>query len=186
MSALAETLESLGASFGELGVSWYVFGAQAAILHGVARATADIDVTVDLGEEPTEVLARSLGAHGFVLRVPDDTFVAQTRVLPVTHSSGVPVDVVLAGPGLEALFFDRVVFRTVGGVKVPVASAEDIIVMKVLAGRAKDLDDVRGIVSVKRATLDIEQVRETLRLLEGALDQSDLLPIFEQILVARR
>lgn len=186
MSSLAETLKSLAACFGELGVRWYVFGAQAAILHGVARATADIDVTVDLAAQSTEVLANSLRARGFALRVSDDAFVAQTRVLPITHSSGVPVDVVLAGPGLEDLFFERVVFRTVGSVKVPVASAEDIVVMKVLAGRRKDLDDVRGIVSAKRETLDIQQVRETLRLLEGALDQSDLLPLFEQLLGSRR
>ena len=133
MSGLAETLKSLAASFGELEVRWYVFGAQAAILHGVARATADIDVTVNLAEQPTALLANSLRAHGFALRVSDDAFVAQTRVLPVTHSSGVPVDVVLAGPGLEELLFERLVHRLVGGVKVPVPSAEDIIVMKVLA-----------------------------------------------------
>jgi hypothetical protein len=132
MSGLAETLGSLSAAFGDLGARWYVFGAQAAILHGVARATADIDVTVDIGELATGVLAASLRAHGFALRVSDDAFVAQTRVLPVAHASGVPVDVVLAGPGLEALFFERLVFRKVGGVNVPVASAEDIIVMKVL------------------------------------------------------
>jgi hypothetical protein len=47
MSELVETLRSLRASFDALGLRWYVFGAQAAILHGVARATADIDVTVD-------------------------------------------------------------------------------------------------------------------------------------------
>ena len=107
-------------------------------------------------------------------------------MLPVTHANGVPVDVVLAGPGLEELFFERLVFRTVGGVSVPVASAEDMIVMKVLAGRAKDLEDVRGIVSAKRGLLEIEQIRETLALLEGALDQSDLVPTFEKILAARR
>ena len=186
MSGLDDTLKSLSASFSELGVRWYVFGAQAAILHGVARATADIDVTVDLGDHETGWLASSLRGHGFALRVSDDAFVAQTRVLPVAHSSGVPVDVVLAGPGLEQLFFDRIVFRTIGGLTVPVASAEDIVVMKVLASRAKDLDDVRGIVSAKRGHLDIEQIRATLRLLEGALDQSDLLPVFERLLVARR
>jgi hypothetical protein len=73
-------------------------------------------VTVDSGEQATAVLAASLRAHGFALRVADDAFVAQTRVLPVAHASGVPVDVVLAGPGLKALFLERLVFRTVGGV----------------------------------------------------------------------
>ena len=172
MSGLVEALKSLAAAFAQLGVRWYVFGAQAAILHGAARATADIDVTVDLAEQTTEVLATALRAQGFALRFTDDAFVAQTRVLPVTHSSGVPVDVVLSGPGLEELFFEGVVFRTVGGARVPVASAEDIIVMKVLAARAKDLDDVRAVVSAKGGTLDVARIRATLALLEEALDQS--------------
>jgi hypothetical protein len=185
VSELADTLRSLHASFDDLQLRWYVFGAQAAILHGVARATADIDVTVDPAARSTSEIAAALSSHGFTLRFSDDAFVAQTRVLPVTHASGVPVDIVLAGPGLEDLFFERLVLRRIGGVKIPVASAEDIIVMKVLAGRAKDLEDVRGILSAKGAALDLETIRETLRLLQGALDQSDLLPLFEQLRARR-
>ncbi len=62
-------------------------------------------------------------------------FVERTRVLPLVHTrSRLPVDVVLAGPGLEELFFSRVEERNVGEVRVPVAAAEDIVAMKVLAG----------------------------------------------------
>jgi hypothetical protein len=73
-----------------------------------------------------------------------------------------------------------VVHRRVGRVEIPIAAAEDIIVMKILAGRPKDLEDVRGIV-VARRDLNLSQVRETLTMLEGALDQSDLTPLFEAI-----
>ena len=45
---LAELLTDLGRALARLGVRWYLFGAQAAILYGVARLTADVDVTVDL------------------------------------------------------------------------------------------------------------------------------------------
>jgi len=63
-------------------------------------------------------------------------FVATTRVPPFVHArSGMPVDIVLAGPGLEELFFKRRRRLTVEGVRVPVASPEDVAVMKVLAGR---------------------------------------------------
>jgi hypothetical protein len=33
-----------------LGIRWYVFGAQAVNLHGFPRATADLDLTIDLGQ----------------------------------------------------------------------------------------------------------------------------------------
>ena len=45
-SHIGEVLATLGTCFDSLGVRWYLFGAQAAIFHGVARLTADVDVTV--------------------------------------------------------------------------------------------------------------------------------------------
>jgi hypothetical protein len=48
---------------------------------------------------------------------------------------GPPLDVVLAGPGLEELFLARAESREIGGVLVPVATGEDLVAMKVLAGR---------------------------------------------------
>ena len=63
---------------------------------------------------------------------------------------------------------------------MPVISAEDLIVTKVLAGRPKDLDDVRGIIAAK-TDLDADAIRATLAMLEEALGVSDLLPIFDRI-----
>src|SRR5262249_25154302 len=102
-SPIVEALAGLERAFARLGVRWFLFGAQAAILYGVARLSADIDVTVDLGERSSEDLVRILAEGGFDLAVADvEGFIAATRVLPFVHrASRVPVDVVLAGPGLE-------------------------------------------------------------------------------------
>ncbi|MGH7333451.1 MAG: hypothetical protein ACREKS_12070 [Candidatus Rokuibacteriota bacterium] len=181
-SPLADLLADLDRALTALGIRWYLFGAQAAILHGVARLTADVDVTVDAGALANADLVAHLAARGFTLRVPDaGEFVEQTRVLPLVHvQSRIPVDVVLAGPGLEELFFSRAEARNVGGVRVPVAAAEDIVTMKVLAGRLKDLEDVASI--LRACLLDGDRVRSTLRLLEQALDRRDLVDEFERLL----
>ena len=108
-SPVAEALAALGRGLQELGVRWYLFGAQAALLYGAARLTADVDVTVMLGERPSAELVRALERAGLRLRVTDPgAFVKKTRVLPFLHpGSGMPVDVVLAGPGLEEIFLRR-------------------------------------------------------------------------------
>jgi hypothetical protein len=134
-SAVAELLDGLREAFGELRLPWYLFGAQAALLYGAARLTADVDVTVE--------------------------------------------------PGLEELFASRAHELDVAGIRVPVARAEDLIVMKVLAGRDKDIGDIESVL-LAQSGLDLELIRETLRLLEQALDQSDLLPLFEQVLLRTR
>ena len=68
------------------------------------------------------------------------------------------------------------------GVQVPVASAEDLVVMKVLAGRSKDIDDVVAVIAAQDTALDRGYVHDTLALLEQALAQHDLRPAFEQAL----
>lgn len=102
-SADVDIYSALARAFGSLGVRWYLFGAQAAILHGAVRFTEDVDVTVEIGDRPHRALADALLAEGFELRNDDESFVEQTRVLPIFHrSTNTPVDVVLAGRGIES------------------------------------------------------------------------------------
>ena len=66
-----------------------------------------------------------------------------------------------------------------------VASPEDVVVMKTLAGRGKDEDDVVAIPAAQ-PRLNLKQIRATLGVLERALDQNDLAPRFENLLVRAR
>ncbi len=186
-SPLAELLSDLAGALGEVKVRWYLFGAQAAILLGAARLTADVDVTLEDVPRLSETLLPVLEARGFEPRVENvQEFVGRTRVIPVAHvASGIPVDLVLAGPGLEEQFFTRLTVRRVEDVDVPVASAEDIVVMKILAGRPKDVEDAVAILAAN-PHLEHTHIRATLRQLEQAIDQSDLLPLFEQALARSR
>jgi len=172
----AEVLAALAAALSQAGAAWYVFGAQAAIIWGRPRLTADIDIAVRMEPEDPERLARVLEDGGFRLRVEAaGDFVRRTRVLPFVHArTAFPVDVVLAGPGLEELFLSRAVSVPLAGAAVPVISPEDLIVTKVLAGRPKDLEDIRGVLRERLAVLDVQSIRSTLALLEEALGQSEL------------
>jgi len=143
--------------------------------------SADVDVTVEIDPEEAVDLVAEMERAGFKLRIRDvEGFVAATRVLPFLDlATELPLDVVLAGPGLEELFLERARDVEISGTTISVISPEDLIVTKILAGRSKDLDDVRGILNERGERLDLDQIRETLDLLEQALGQSDLRPQFE-------
>jgi len=101
--------------------------------------------------------------------------VQRTRVVPLVHrATRIQTDLVLGGPGLEELFQGRAVERDVENVRVPVATAEDLIAMKILGGRSKDLDDVRALLAANAGALDLLHVRSILLELEQALDRRDL------------
>jgi hypothetical protein len=55
----------------------------------------------------------------------------------------------------------------------------DFVVTKILAGRAKDIEDARGVLQERGARWQADQIRATLTLLEAALGLSDLLRLFE-------
>jgi len=175
---VVEALHAAAGALERLGAAWYVFGAQAVTVWGVPRMSADLDLTVQVQPDQVLRLVTELRASGFELRVADpEAFVARTRVLPLLHcASGMLVDVVLSGPGIEEEFHRRAVTVDVAGDKVPFISPEDLLVTKVLAGRPKDIEDVIGVLRTRGPTLDLEHVRRTLSLLESALGQSDLLP----------
>jgi hypothetical protein len=89
-----------------------------------------------------------------------------------------PLDLVLAGPGLEEVFLRRARTVDIGGAPVPVLSPEDVVITKVLAGRPKDVDDARSVLQAQ-PDLDLGWIRQALGLLEEALGQSDLLRLFD-------
>jgi hypothetical protein len=164
------------------GLRWYLFGAQAVNVHGFPRATADLDITVDLDRHSPATLVAWLRKAGFEPRFVDDAFVAATRVIPVVHrDSSMPINVVLAGPGLEQIFLDEVVQHRIGRRTVPVLSIENLIVTKLLAGRPKDLEDVRELLALRGDSVDHARVDELLAQLEDALGQSDLRPKYRAL-----
>ena len=180
-SPLAALFRDLDSAFKRLSSDWYLFGAQAAIIHGAARLTADVDVTLLYSGGNPQNLITTLEEHGLRAQVENPlAFLASTRVLPVIHTAtGMPVDIILGGPGLEEEFIQRASVFDIEGIKVPVASPEDIIVMKVLSGRPKDSEDVVSILATRE--VDIQYIHSLLGRLEGALDRSDLLSAFAEL-----
>ncbi len=183
LPAVFDLLRSLKELLDRLGLRWYLFGAQAVVLHGRPRLTEDVDVTVELGSLSQPAFVREMQSAGFQLEQGiDEDFIAQTRVLPFTHTSGVPLDIVLAGSGLETLIFDQVQpVALTEDLAVPVVAPEHLVVLKILAGRPKDIEDVRGILMQCGDEIDHDAIRELLGQLEEALDQSDLLTTFAKL-----
>ena len=180
MSALAETLTSLAAVLDGRSGSWFVFGAQAVAVRGAPRATLDVDVTVEVQRDELPELLAELASAGITHRFPElaEELLARSAVVPLQHGSGMEVDLVVAGSGLEALAMERATRVPIAGVLVPVAHATDLVVMKVLAGRGKDLDDVRSLLA--SGDVDVDEARDLLAQLEEALGRSDLVSQLER------
>lgn len=188
LSSVLALLADVDAAMKRLGLNWYVFGAQAACLYGQPRMSADVDITIGEGPLSVPALARALEDAGFSLRIAlSGDFLRTTHFLPFVHKkTGMPIDMVIASTALQAEFMARRKQMDIQGVHVSLISPEDLVVTKVLAGRRKDLADIRGILDVQRTTLDMHYIRRLLSELSSALSDPRLLSRFERLLRAHK
>lgn len=142
-----------------------VIGGQAVLLHGEPRVTADIDITLAASPaQVDDVIAVCAVAGLTVLPTDPADFVGQTFVLPAADgTTGIRVDFIFTTTEYEAQAIGRAVPVDVAGVNVPFASAEDLLIHKLFAGRPRDLEDAAGIVRRKGAEVDWAYVHRWVR-----------------------
>jgi predicted nucleotidyltransferase len=143
----------------ERGVDFVVIGGIAAVLHGSARNTFDLDIcfaTDDanlaaLGEVLTALSARLKGVDEDVRFVADAGTLRRVELLTLVTSLG-ELDVLSRPPGAPTYqeLRRRADRYDLGGFNVSVASIEDLVAMKQAAGRAKDLLDIEELEAIKR------------------------------------
>ena len=130
------------------GVDYVLIGGLAAVLHGSAMLTQDVDICFARDEGNLRALAKALGELGAKLRgvgepvpfVPDERTLGKSELLTLDTSAG-PLDLVSLPPGAPRyeVLRGRALRLDLGAFAVSVASVEDLIAMKRAAGRPKDL-----------------------------------------------
>lgn len=145
-------------------VDYVLIGGLAVSLHGIERATMDIDVTVAMTPENLSSLveiARELGMTP-LLPVALDTLTdldqlaqwhrernLEAFALRAPGLSGVTLDVLLYPPVDYAQMRSRAVTFMAGDVPVVVASIDDMIALKQAVGRPIDLADIEHLKRLK-------------------------------------
>ena len=133
-----------------------LIGGQAVLLHGRPRLTEDIDITLGVDPSHLPVVREACTALGLV-PLPDriEEFVRETSVLPVHDiDTRIRVDFIFSTTPYERQAIERAVIVELGGEPVPFASAEDLVIHKLFAGRARDLEDVATVIRRQRTKVD--------------------------------
>ncbi len=141
-----DAFASLKRFLAETDLPYVVIGAYAVNVFLEPRYTADVDLLVQATESDVETLKDVL---------MDNAFSVQTE--QATDEASVP-DVIRFKSDIDALVLDIQIAKTdyqrevidrateVGGLRV--ATAEDLIIMKLIADRAKDRIDLEGLIAL--------------------------------------
>ncbi len=101
-------------------------------------------------------------------------FAHESRVFLLRHQpTGIDVDVAVGSLPFEEEAVARARKVRVAGVSVPLPTPEDLVIMKAIAHRERDLLDIEGLVAA-HPDLDAERIRRWVRTFADTLETPEL------------
>ena len=162
MNDLDEVLGACVRAFARLGISHAVMGGLAIRLLGIPRPTFDVDLTVAIPRDRLPELYAELDAAGF--DVPDvyrGGWVDEVAGMPLIKfklyvgGRGIDADIFLAETRFQRELMRRSTRDELWGIPVSLTTPEDLILLKLVANRPRDLGDIAD-----------------LRMVQGDLDEA--------------
>lgn len=168
-----QSLESLLSKFDNQGV---IIGGIAVSLLGQARFTEDLDAMVLLSIDEIPHFLEAAKSEGIEPRIAQaDDFARRNRVLLLRHTaSQTDIDVSLGILPFEQEMVARSqVYEIDQALKIHLPTPEDLIIMKAIAHRPKDLLDIQGIIG-NHPRLDRARIQDWVTQFAELLERPEL------------
>ncbi len=157
-------------------IPYMVIGGQAVLLYGEPRLTKDIDLTLGVGPDNLDdVLAVTTRLKLNILTDSAAEFVRKTLVLPAQDmQSGIRIDLIFSYSPYERQAIERsriVELPTTPPAPVHFAALEDVVIHKIIAGRPRDIEDIRSIL-LKNPEYDRQYILRWLKEFDASLGEN--------------
>ena len=162
-------MENISQLLDQLGIKYAIGGAIAQNFWGTVRATQDVDILIAIPRIRFQELAEALGKSGChmldslggAIPVSVEAILAQERdqhFFAIYHGL-VKVEIFLPFIPLQHSILKRAVIMPLGNRKVPITTAEDLILLKMAYHREKDMLDIRSMIWNQQGKLDLLYLR---------------------------
>ena len=165
-------------------IPYMIIGGQAVLIYGRPRLTRDIDITLGIDTDKFSFIEKVCNNLKLRLLVENpENFAGKTKVLPAEEpESKIRVDFIFSFTPYEAQAIKNAKQIQVSDYPVNFASREDVIIHKMVAGRAVDEEDVKSILTKKSQTIDLEYIKKWLSEFAKIQEYSGILEQFNRLL----
>lgn len=181
---IEKLIKRLSQRLGEDKIPYMVIGGQAVLIYGRPRLTRDIDITLGIDVNDFAIVERVCKKLKLKMlpEKPED-FAKETRMLPAEEpKSGIRVDFIFSFSEYESQAIKRAKRVNINNYPVKFASCEDVIIHKLVAGRAIDEEDVKSILVRHRSEIDMGYVKGWLEKFEAMPEYTGVSRKFEKLL----
>ncbi len=159
---LPDLAATLSGALAQRGIKHVISGAVAMAAHGYVRATVDLDVLVvvpALRLPETFAVVRDLGFAGEDAEMLSSL---RDRGVATFRAGAVGIEILVPVLPYHRTLVGRSVETSVGGRSVPVVSIEDLVILKLLWRRLKDIPDIHALLQLAGKRFDSLYAERTL------------------------
>jgi len=173
---LAKVLESYG-------IPYAIIGGVAVSIRAIPRYTKDVDAVLWVGESDWEKILAQVTQEGFTARAENPiSFAQKNRLLLLIDEDGTQIDLSFGAlPFEERMIRNAEPVEIASGCFATVATAESLVVMKAIAWRPKDIQDIRDIASIN-PDLDWNSVVEEFAEYAELLETPERVPALKELI----
>jgi hypothetical protein len=170
--AAIESLQRLLQKYNNQGV---IIGGVAVGFLGKPRFTADVDAVFLLSTHEIPQFLEFARMEDIVPRMQNaEEFATKNRVLLLKHQpTETDIDISLGILPFEEEMVERGSIKSVANLSIRLPTPEDLIIMKAIAHRPKDLEDIRTVAD-KHPGLDVRRIKNWVNAFADALEQPEL------------
>ncbi len=164
------------------GYKYIIIGGVAASAIGEQRFTHDVDVDILISKEDVSIFLNKAIRAGFkVFEKRCLELANQTGIFQISYGS-YTIDFIIASTELETAAFKRAQKMNLYGIKANFPTPEDLILLKIIPGRDKDLLDAKNIVERHKGKLDKRYLRNWAEKLCDEAEDMRISNVLNQIL----
>lgn len=186
MNPLERQLQALVKCLTAQKIKYVILGGIAVSIYGEPRLTADIDVNIIFDKRKINEFLKRVKKYGFYPSLPNTRkIVNETGVIPMGFKRGKitgKIDIIIAENLLEYTAIKRGKKKKIGSLKAKFIRAEDLVIHKIASSRARDFEDLKGILIRQRGKLDTCYIRHWLKRIDKANKKSKTHKLFIKLL----
>jgi predicted nucleotidyltransferase len=181
---IEELLKKTAQNLDKDNIPYMIIGGQAVLLYGTPRLTRDIDITLGVDTDKFPLIKNICDKLGLKI-LPEDpeVFAKETKVLPAEELTvRIRVDFIFSFTPYESQAISRAQKISINNYPVKFAACEDVIIHKMIAARAIDIEDVKNILLKQKTSIDLKYIQKWLLEFEQISEQTGISEQFNGLL----
>ena len=166
-------------------IRYVIVGGFAAGILGEPRATVDIDLITFMPTSDLEKFILYAGKHRVKFSAGEIRKSIQSNAFFRIKISGTQVDFIVGESAFEFEVLTRGITTRIFGYKIPVASPEDMILMKLVSGRLIDWNDAKAIQLRYFGKMDVKYIESWANRLKVQRGQGHVISRWRKLLVMK-